>query len=142
MDPRAASGDVPDQEQGDCDRTVCRPTRMSTMSQWIAAIVLGLAVASAPAGARQAPGAPQAAPGDELPEGDGKQILVAACTSCHDLGEVTKFQGYWDRAQWRAAVVTMVEYGAPVEAPQIDVLADYLYEHLGKRPDDAAGTDE
>jgi cytochrome c5 len=98
-----------------------------------AGMMLAVALAAIPAGARQAPGAAQATPGDELPDGDGKKILVAACTSCHDLGEVTKFRGYWEREQWRAAVVTMVEYGAPVEAPQIDVLADYLTEHLGKR---------
>ena len=101
----------------------------------LAGIALGVALAAAPAGARQA------APGDELPDGDGKKILVAACTSCHDLVEVTKFRGYWDRAQWREVVVTMVEYGAPVEPPQIDVLTDYLNEHLGKRPDNAAGAD-
>ena len=99
-----------------------------------AALALAVALAAAPAGARQGAGA---APGDELPDGDGKKILVAACTTCHDLGEVTKFRGYWDRDQWREAVVTMVEYGAPVEEPQIDVLADYLDQHLGKRPADA-----
>ena len=78
-------------------------------------------------------GARAAAPEDELPEGDGKKILLAACTSCHDLGEVTKFRGYYTRAQWRDLVVTMQEYGAPVDDPQIEVLADYLALHLGRR---------
>jgi hypothetical protein len=105
-----------------------------------AAIALAMALAAGPAGARQA--APsQAAPGDELPDGDGKKILVAACTTCHDLGEVTKFKGYYERQQWRDIVVTMVEYGAPVDEPQIDVLADYLDQHLGKRPADVTSAD-
>jgi DNA-binding beta-propeller fold protein YncE len=69
---------------------------------------------------------------DELPEGEGKKILVASCTSCHDLSEVTKFRGYYDRRQWRDIVVTMMDYGAPVNEKQVDVLADYLAEHLGK----------
>src|SRR5688572_11097637 len=74
-----------------------------------------------------------AAAAQELPDGKGKQILLAACTSCHDLREVTKFRGFYTRAQWRDIVVTMVEYGAPVEKTDVEVLADYLVEHLGKR---------
>ena len=74
-----------------------------------------------------------AAPEDELPDGEGKKILVASCATCHDLSEVTKFRGYYTRAQWRDIVVTMVEYGAPVEAKQVDVLADYLALHLGRK---------
>jgi len=100
-----------------------------------------MALVTAPAVARQA-APPRSAPGDELPDGDGKKILGAACTSCHDLGEVTKFKGYYERQQWRDIVVTMVEYGAPVEAPQVDVLADYLVEHLGKRPEGTAQAEE
>jgi hypothetical protein len=74
-----------------------------------------------------------ATPGDELPDGEGKKILQASCTSCHDLGEVTKFRGYYTRDQWRDVVVTMVDYGAALEPPQVDILADYLEQHLGRR---------
>jgi hypothetical protein len=73
------------------------------------------------------------APGDELPEGEGKKILQMSCTSCHDLGEVTKFRGYYTREQWRDLVVTMVEYGAVLQPSEIDTLADYLEQHLGRR---------
>lgn len=74
-----------------------------------------------------------AAPEDELPEGEGKKILVSSCTACHDLSEVTKFHGYYDRKQWRDIVVTMMDYGAPVDEKQVDILADYLAQHLGKK---------
>lgn len=74
-----------------------------------------------------------AAAEQELPDGKGKQILVAACTGCHDLREVTKFRGFYSRTQWRDIVVTMVEYGAPVGKADIEVLADYLEQHLGKK---------
>jgi hypothetical protein len=73
------------------------------------------------------------APEDELPDGAGKKILVRACTSCHDLGEVTKFKGYYTRAQWKDIVVTMKEYGAPVEDSEIEPLADYLFAAVGKK---------
>jgi hypothetical protein len=74
-----------------------------------------------------------AGPEEELPDGDGKKILLAACTSCHDLSEVTKFRGYYSRAQWRDIVVTMVEYGADVKKPEVDTLVDYLTLNLGKK---------
>ena len=74
-----------------------------------------------------------AAPGRRVAGGEGKKILVASCTTCHDLSEVTKFRGYYDRKQWRDIVVTMMEYGAPVDERQVDVLADYLAQHLGKQ---------
>ena len=79
-----------------------------------------------------APAATPAAAVSELPEGRGKQILSTACTACHDLREVTKFRGYYDRAQWRDIVLTMVEYGAPVGKGDVEVLADYLVEHRGR----------
>ena len=102
-----------------------------------AAAATCLAIASGCAGARVTPGvsvspAVTVTPAEELPDGRGKQILMASCTSCHDLREVTKFRGFYTRAQWRDIVVTMVEYGAAVEKNDVEVLADYLAEHLGR----------
>jgi virginiamycin B lyase len=71
-------------------------------------------------------------PSEDLPDGEGKKILQSQCTSCHELSEVTKFRGYYNRAQWRDIVVTMVEYGADLKKTEIEVLADYLAQHLGK----------
>jgi cytochrome c5 len=71
-------------------------------------------------------------PSEDLPDGEGKKILQSQCTSCHELSEVTKFRGYYNRAQWRDIVVTMVEYGAELKKTEIEVLADYLAQHLGK----------
>jgi cytochrome c5 len=75
-----------------------------------------------------------AAPGDELPDGKGKAILRASCTSCHDLTEVTKLKGFYTREQWRDVVATMVEYGAEIDKDAVEVLVEYLTEHLGRRP--------
>ena len=70
---------------------------------------------------------------DELPPGDGKKLLQARCTACHELNEVTKFRGYYNRAQWHDVVVTMVEYGAELEKAEIETLTDYLAQHFGKQ---------
>ena len=77
--------------------------------------------------------ATQSSPDDELPDGQGKKILQASCTSCHDLDEVTKFKGYYTRTQWKDVVQTMVDYGAKLQPGEVDVLTDYLAEHLGKK---------
>jgi cytochrome c5 len=85
------------------------------------------------AGLLTTPAATQSSPSnDDLPDGEGKKILESRCTSCHELSEVTKFRGYYNRAQWRDIVITMVEYGADLKKPEIETLADYLAQHLGK----------
>ncbi len=73
------------------------------------------------------------APGDELPDGQGKRILQASCTTCHDLSEVTKLRGYYTKEQWRDVVVTMVEYGASLKEGEADILTDYLTTTLGRK---------
>lgn len=72
-------------------------------------------------------------PGDELPDGPGRRILQASCTSCHDLEEVTKLRGYYTKADWRDVVKTMVEYGAELRKGDDEVLVEYLAEQLGKK---------
>ena len=91
-----------------------------------AAILFVAAILSVPAASQSSTS------DDELPDGDGKKILQAQCTSCHELSEVTKFRGYYNRAQWRDIVITMVEYGADLKKTEIETLADYLAQHLGK----------
>ena len=53
--------------------------------------------------------------------------------SCHNLREVTKFSGFYGREQWRDIVLTMMDYGAPVNAKEVEVLTDYLTAALGKK---------
>ena len=93
----------------------------------VGAAALTIAIFSVPSSTRAA------GPEDELPDGEGKKILVSSCTACHDLTEVTKFRGYYDRKQWRDIVVTMMDYGAAVDEKQVDLLADYLAKNLGKQ---------
>jgi hypothetical protein len=102
-------------------------------------IALGLAPGCGARGVAPAPGVSAPAPaivatsGAELPPGPGKRILDTRCTSCHGLNEVTKFRGFYARPQWRDVVVTMVQYGVRLTPEDVEVLADYLTEHLGRQ---------
>jgi competence protein ComEA len=96
--------------------------------RWVIASVVGFVVMVV----LSASGARAVAPQDDLPEGEGKKILLSSCTTCHELTEVTKFRGYYNRDQWHDIVVTMKEYGASIDDRQVDVLTDYLTTHLGR----------
>jgi cytochrome c5 len=71
-------------------------------------------------------------PTTELPEGDGKTIILRACTTCHDTAEITKFKGFYTKSEWRDVVTTMVMYGAELKQGEADVLVEYLAKHFGK----------
>ena len=73
-------------------------------------------------------------PGIELPAGAGRELVLAACTRCHDLKGVPAFKGYWTRQQWLAMIETMVKHGAPLNAAQAGEVADYLALHFGRQP--------
>ncbi len=88
---------------------------------------------AAPAQAPAAAPAQEEAEGKDLPDGAGKAILMRGCTTCHGLTEVTKFKGHYQRAQWNDIVVTMAAYGAEIDSQEIEVLTDYLNQHLGKK---------
>jgi cytochrome c5 len=71
------------------------------------------------------------APGIPLPEGDGRAVVEAACTSCHDLKGLPAYKGYWNRTRWLSMVETMVDHGASLDKAQISLVADYLVEFFG-----------
>jgi hypothetical protein len=74
-----------------------------------------------------------AVPGGELPPGQGRTILQTSCTICHDLREVTKFRGYYNKQQWQDIVATMMGYGANIKNDDADVLVEYLTQSIGRK---------
>src|SRR5262245_28348601 len=80
---------------------------------------------------------PQQKDEEELPAGEGKAILIAACTSCHNIKEVTKFKSYYDLEDWRDIVKTMVAYGAKLDDAQSATLAEYLARNFGRKSNEA-----
>jgi cytochrome c5 len=65
----------------------------------------------------------------QLPEGDGKKILQAACTACHGLDGVVRL--HLDKAGWEGLVASMVSNGAQVDSKDMPVLIDYLVKNFG-----------
>ena len=62
-------------------------------------------------------GAEQKNPGD---------IVMKACSACHDTGKVCKYLGKKDSGEWLKLVNRMVEKGAAVDKVDITLVADYL----------------
>ena len=96
-------------------------------------LLLGNVIASAQPSPRQVPtGEKPQKPEEKLPEGEGREILRAACSVCHAVSEVTKFAGTYGRDEWRDLVKSMIVYGAQVTAEEEEILVDYLDMHFGK----------
>jgi mono/diheme cytochrome c family protein len=71
-------------------------------------------------------------PAIELPDDNGKELILAACTRCHELRGLAAYRGYWAKPQWTAMVESMVKSGAVLTPQQIDEAAEYLARHFGK----------
>jgi virginiamycin B lyase len=67
-----------------------------------------------------------------LPEGDGKEILQAACTGCHDLARVLR-AGYSGR-DWEIILRMMKNVGARVSDDQLRTLTAYLTRNFPEKP--------
>jgi cytochrome c5 len=66
-----------------------------------------------------------------LPNGPGRDLIVADCLICHSATMVE--QQHKDSAAWNKTVTQMMVWGAPVPVAQKAVLLDYLVEHYGAR---------
>ncbi len=64
----------------------------------------------------------------ELPDGEGKELLEERCAGCHSLKPVVSLQQGQDA--WKRLVVQMVGYGAQLNAKEIDVVTGYLSSHF------------
>ena len=59
-----------------------------------------------------------------LPDGPGKEQVVAYCSGCHGLSRVANSS--YSQAYWHTAVRMMLNFGVPIPADQITLVTDYL----------------
>jgi hypothetical protein len=70
-------------------------------------------------------------PNIDLPQSSGVELVLRACTGCHELGGLSAYKGYWNRDQWMEMVVGMVKNGAELLPQEQELVADYLTRHFG-----------
>ena len=66
----------------------------------------------------------------DLPEGQGKEVVGSVCAQCHGLREVTAQK--LSRSEWENIVYDMVGRGAPLMEDEIPIVIDYLDASFGK----------
>ena len=62
----------------------------------------------------------------EFPDGEGKRLLDMACSGCHAVTDVRRFDGFYARSNWNDVVRREIGKGAPLKEDQISPLVDYL----------------
>jgi helix-hairpin-helix protein len=61
---------------------------------------------------------------DLMPPGDGRDLVMASCATCHNLKVVVL--GRMNRDAWMKTINDMIQRGAPVFPEEIDPMAVYL----------------
>lgn len=75
-------------------------------------------------------GGAKAATEVRLPEGPGKELVEARCTSCHDLGRVVSLRR--TNQEWEQMTRNMLGRGAQTSPAQIETVIAYLTTHFRK----------
>jgi competence protein ComEA len=70
---------------------------------------------------------------DDLPDGKGKELILRACTGCHKAEEISVYR--FTKDEYLSIVYRMGDRGAQATRAELDVIADYLFEHFPKIED-------
>ncbi len=71
----------------------------------------------------------------ELPDGKGKDLILRACTGCHKPEEIAAYR--FTKDEYHGIAYRMGDRGAPATRPELDIIADYLFENFPKIEDPA-----
>jgi competence protein ComEA len=69
----------------------------------------------------------------DLPEGAAREIILRACIGCHKAEEIAVYR--FTKDEYQAIVYRMGDRGAQATRAELDVIADYLFEHFPKIED-------
>ena len=61
----------------------------------------------------------------DLPNGNGRDMVQMICSGCHDLSPITDAVGF-SRQDWETVVKSMIDMGATIKPEQVTVIANYL----------------
>jgi cytochrome c553 len=65
-----------------------------------------------------------------LPEGEGRDAMVAACTACHGLDNITDPYKKLSAVEWEMYLYDMVARGASVYEKDIEPIKEYLIQNF------------
>ena len=88
------------------------------------AVIAALSCTTLPAHAQQKP--------VNLPDGPGKDMVVAHCSGCHGLSRVAATA--YNQDYWSTAIRMMINFGVALPPDQVIVVTDYLSKHFPERP--------
>ena len=71
--------------------------------------------------------------GQNLPEGNGRDVVQMICTGCHDLSPITDAVGF-SRRDWETVVMGMIDMGATITPEQVSVITNYLAANFPPKP--------
>jgi len=70
-----------------------------------------------------------AQPANQLPQGEGRELVATACSQCHALSPIVS--GREGQAGWRRHVYNMVLRGAQLRASEAETVIAYLTANFG-----------
>lgn len=70
---------------------------------------------------------------EDLPPGPGRDIILRACVGCHKAEEIAVYR--FTKSEYQTIVYRMGDRGAQATRAELDVIADYLFEHFPKVED-------
>ena len=73
----------------------------------------------------------QRRPATPLPDGNGKELVEARCTSCHAAGSITRSGGFDSVEEWKAVSASMMQ----LPDDEATAIATYLATHFPARAD-------
>ncbi len=68
----------------------------------------------------------------QLPDGEAKPIIEAACSVCHSLGNITN-SGHTPE-EWKTTIAMMRNAGADLPADKVEMVTNYLIENFPEKP--------
>jgi competence ComEA-like helix-hairpin-helix protein len=71
----------------------------------------------------------------DLPDGNGKELILRACIGCHKADEIGAYR--FTKDEYHAIAFRMGDRGAQATRAELDIIADYLFENFPKIEDAA-----
>ena len=68
-----------------------------------------------------------------LPNGNGREMVETICSGCHDLSPITDAVGF-SRQDWETVVKSMIDMGATITPQQVTVITNYLAVNFPPKP--------